>query len=140
MGIHTDTTEPMNDEWYTPPEYVEAARTVLGHFDIDVASNDIAQQTIKASRYYTIEDSSLELDAYWFGTVWMNPPYSRVIQQFCDKLVREYSFGHTKAAIVLTNNGTDTSWWHSIANIASALCFTKGQMNVHPENAVSTTS
>jgi len=34
-----------NNEWNTPPEYVELAREVLGTIDIDPATNALAQQT-----------------------------------------------------------------------------------------------
>jgi hypothetical protein len=40
-------------EWYTPAEFVEAARAVLGEFDLDPASSERAQQTVKARRYYS---------------------------------------------------------------------------------------
>jgi hypothetical protein len=40
-------------EWYTKPAYIEAARRVLGGIDLDPASCDLAQQTVKATAFYT---------------------------------------------------------------------------------------
>lgn len=49
------TNNSKDDEWYTPAKYIEAAREVLGSIDLDPASNDFANETVKASVYYTEE-------------------------------------------------------------------------------------
>lgn len=57
------------NEWYTPAEFIEAARRVMGEIDLDPASSDIAQETVKANKYYTIDDDGLEQE--WSGRVWI---------------------------------------------------------------------
>jgi hypothetical protein len=47
-------------EWYTPTLYIEMAREVLGNIDLDPASNDLAQQSIKATQYFTIAEDGLK--------------------------------------------------------------------------------
>lgn len=117
-----------DEESYTPTKYLESARKVLGHFDLDPASNPMAQQNVQARRYFTFEDDGLS--QLWDGTVWMNPPYTaRIINQFIEKLVQHYSDGDVTSAIVLTNNNTDTSWFHLAAYASSAICFTAGRIN-----------
>lgn len=125
IGNHS-TNE--NDEWYTPVEYIESARAVMGKIDVDPASCDQAQEYIQAKRYYTISDSSLDQAATWNGKVWMNPPYSRVIKDFVNKLCMEYDYGFTDEAIVLTNNGTDTRWFQELSKRASAVCLHRGRI------------
>jgi ParB family chromosome partitioning protein len=116
------------NEGYTPQEYVEAARLVLGHFDLDPASSAHANEHhVKALNFYTQEDNGLARD--WFGRVWMNPPYSQpLITQFCEKLRAEYEAGEVAAAVALTHNYSDTGWFHHLAAVSSALCFTKGRV------------
>lgn len=121
------------NEWYTPPEYLDAARDVLGGIDLDPASSDKAQEIIGASQYFTIEDDGLAHD--WHGRVWLNPPYAQpFITQFVSKAVKEYLSGHISQAILLTHNYTDTAWFHEAANACSAICFTRGRVKFQGPN------
>ena len=62
--------------WYTPAKYIEAAREVMGGIDLDPASCELANRTVKATQYYTKEDNGLTKE--WYGRVWLNPPFGRV--------------------------------------------------------------
>ncbi|KQZ98434.1 hypothetical protein ASD64_15760 [Mesorhizobium sp. Root157] len=116
-----------NNEWYTPARYVELARTVMGQIDVDPASNDHAQKTVKAATYYTQETNGL--DKEWHGKVWMNPPYSQPdIVHFIVKAIAEYQVGCCTEAIVLTHNSTDTAWFDMLFKNADAICFTTGRI------------
>jgi hypothetical protein len=111
-------------EWYTPPYIVEAARTCLGAIDVDPASCDLAQQTVKAGKYFTKESDGLKQE--WHGRVWLNPPYrSLVINNFVRKLLVEMNAGRTTEAIMLTNNQTDTEWFSKAKAASAAICFPK---------------
>jgi hypothetical protein len=120
-------------EWYTPAEYINAAREVLGVIDLDPASSSRANALIQATTYYTISDDARTKT--WRGRTWMNPPYQQPeIQQFCECLVSSYGAGTVSAAITLTNNGTDTQWFQALASASSAVCFPKGRIKFwHPD-------
>jgi phage N-6-adenine-methyltransferase len=123
-GSHVSLNSGEN-EWYTPPEYIEAAREAMGSIDLDPASCEVAQANVKARRHFTIDDNGL--DKKWSGNVWLNPPYSKeLIGLFAEKVVGESS--RFKQAIVLVNNATDTAWFHRLASVASAACFMKGRI------------
>jgi phage N-6-adenine-methyltransferase len=116
-----------NNEWYTPAEYIEAAREVLGTIDLDPASSDIANQTVQAKHYFTAEVDGLAHE--WSGRIWMNPPYAgELIGQFTSKLMQHYDEGKIEAAIVLVNNATETKWFQEMAQEASAVCFPRGRV------------
>lgn len=117
-----------NNEWYTPSEYIEAARTVMGEINLDPASSEIANKTVKADHIYTVEDNGLEKP--WFGNVWLNPPYaSDLIGKFAEKVVNE--LGNIKQAIVLVNNATETEWFYGMVTNATAVCFPKSRVKFY---------
>ena len=98
-----------NNEWYTPPYIIDLAREVLGHINVDPASNLIAQEWIKADTFFT-EDTN-GLDKPWKGKIWVNPPYSSsLIKKFTKKFLDEYINGNMVEGIMLTNQGTDTQF------------------------------
>lgn len=127
-----------NNEWYTPPEIIERARNVLDYFDLDPASNPVAQATVKATRYYSAENSGL--DKPWFGRIWLNPPYSAaLIKQFAAKMVDEVFQGHVEEAVILTNNASETAWFHDFASVSSMICFPRGRIKFwHPDKPPAT--
>lgn len=117
-----------NNEWYTPAELIEAARSAMGSIDLDPASNDIAQKVVKARTYYTAETNGL--DKTWTGNVWMNPPYaSDLIGKFVDKMVSERK--NYDQAVILVNNATETEWFNRLISIADAVCFPKSRVKFY---------
>lgn len=117
------TINSHDDEWYTPEQYIEAAREVMGSIDLDPASNDFANETVKASVYYDEARNGLEQE--WWGNIWLNPPYSSaLIQQFAEKLADSLF----RQAIVLVNNATETSWFRTLIENADAVVFPTGRI------------
>jgi phage N-6-adenine-methyltransferase len=115
-----------SNEWYTPVRYIEAARAVLGNFDVDPASNEAAQQIIKATTYYTAETNGL--DKEWPGKVWMNPPYGGLSREFVACIIEQFEAGIVTEAIVLVNsNSTETNWFAPLWDYM--LCFTDHRIN-----------
>lgn len=117
-------------ESYTPEKYIEAARAVMGGIDLDPASNGHAQKTVGATEWYDEDENGLLQE--WKGAVFLNPPYKHpLVAQFIDKLCREHQAGNVLEAVLLTNNNTDTKWWHQAAKAARAVCFTAGRINFY---------
>lgn len=124
------TTGTGDNEWYTPSEYIDRARRVLGGFDVDPASNEAAQEVVRAGTFFTAETNGLAQE--WNGRVWLNPPYAQpLISQFMEKLRDEVQSGRCSDAIALTHNYTDTRWFQDTANLASAICFTRGRIRFY---------
>ncbi len=64
---------PSIQDYYTPPELIEAARGAMGDVDLDAASHWIANKTHRIPDYFDVNRSAF--DNPWHGRVWLNPPY-----------------------------------------------------------------
>ena len=116
-----------DNEWYTPERYIEAALEVMGSIDLDPASCELANRTVKAAEIFTEQDNGLT--KAWVGNVWMNPPYAQpLIAQFAEKITAEVECGSVKQACVLVNNATETAWFQRMMERASAVCFPAGRV------------
>ena len=136
IGTHQLLHSSASIEWYTPAAYIEAARRVLGGIDLDPASCELANTTVKAAALFTAADNGLAQP--WCGRVWLNPPYGRINgksgqQLFSQKLLSEYAAGRVASAIMLVNASTDCRWWRPLWQYT--ICFTDHRIKfVSPTN------
>lgn len=123
-------------DWYTPREYTDMAREVLGGIDLDPASNPVAQGWINAATYYALDLSQFYADSAWKaeklqlelaresrrqldrqpawrGRVWLNPPFSDTAA-WVRRLSAEYDAGHVSAAVLLVNSNLGYSWYEEL--------------------------
>jgi len=60
INEHFRTSFTGDNEWYTPVQYIEAAREVMGEIDIDPATSEYGQSRINADIYHTKDNDGLE--------------------------------------------------------------------------------
>jgi len=127
-GAHVSNNSGEN-EWYTPPEYIESAKVVMGGIDLDPASSKKANEIIGAKTFF--DEKKNGLAQKWFGKIWMNPPYAQpFINDFISKLETE----SYEEAIVLVNNATETKWGQKLLELCSAICFHSSRIRfLNPE-------
>lgn len=111
-----------SEEWYTPPEYVEPFRRIVGGIDLDPASCDLANHHIRARQIYTRDDEGLKQP--WYGRVWLNPPYTAAgsAWDWARRLCKEYEAGNVASAAMLVNAYIGNPAWKRIWRTADAAC------------------
>lgn len=101
-------------EWYTPARYLDAVRELLGGIDLDPASSEQANRTVRAERIFTQADDGLARD--WSGRIFLNPPYGRtesgdsLAGAFCVKAIEQFEGGKIDAGVILVNSLHSQSW------------------------------
>lgn len=118
MGGHQSAIMT-TDEWLTPPSIIKA----LGIFDLDPCS-PLNRPWDTAKEHYTIEDDGLLLP--WFGRVWMNPPYGRLMANWLRKLSIHNN------GIALTFARTETEAFSKyVWPFAMSILFIEGRLHFH---------
>ena len=105
MKVHYSSE---TDDWATPQEFFDALHQEFG-FNLDPCASDTNK---KCAEYYTAEKNGLHQD-WGQSTVFMNPPYGRVIKDWMKKAYESSLQGATVVCLVPAR--TDTVWWHSYA-------------------------
>lgn len=116
-------------ELFTPAPIIERVRRVLGTIDLDPASCEMANEIVKATRFYTKEDDGLQQE--WKArTLFCNPPYARgLIAPFVKKLITSYEEGNVAEAILLVRPCTDTVWYQELLHYP--VCFMRGRIKFY---------
>ena len=108
-------TSHASEEWYTPAWVLELAREVLGAIDLDPASCETANRTVRAHFFFTERDDGLERE--WWGRVWNNPPYGKFPNgdskqgAWSRKAATEYEAGRVQEALLLVNTSNGYDWY-----------------------------
>lgn len=114
--------EAESNEWYSPSNLVEDCRDVMGEITLDPASCITAQQVIKAKHYYTKEMNGLLLP--WFGSIFLNPPYSaKLIKEFTQKVVNTIQGDEFDNICILTRSSCETSWFKALSYACDFACY-----------------
>ena len=114
-----------SNSWFTPIEFIEKSRLVLGGIDLDPFSSEHANKTVGATKYFSEADSAFDKDWCTLGkvTVWMNPPYGRgLMSKAAEKFLQEFYAGHISRGIVLVNNASETQWCQSLLEACTSIC------------------
>lgn len=102
------------DESYTPAKYLDLAREVLGEIDLDPASCEVAQKTVRAKRWFSKQQNGLGRP--WTAkAVWLNSPYSfPAVGDFQAKFVGDHAARYFASGLTLVNNATETAWFQQL--------------------------
>jgi len=129
MKVHHSSD---SEHWMTPKDFLEKVIQVLGHIELDPAADRLTpehpERNVPASRHF--DGLTPETDALkqpWVAkTVFLNPPYGRVVSKWAEKVVSEYECGNTGAAIVLVSARTDTQWFARFDDYPR--CYVRGRL------------
>ena len=118
-----------SDSWFTPKNFVDSARNVMGSIDLDPFSSPAANKIVQAAKFYTEQDDAFQQTwkvrrQYRDKAVWMNPPYSgKLCKDAVNAFVDHYNAGDFDTGIFLVNNSTETAWFQRALLNCNAVCF-----------------
>ncbi len=123
-GIIGSNLSSLGEEYYTPADYIAAAKGVMGDIDLDPASIEEANRTVGAKEFYSSKENGISKT--WRGRVFLNPPYGEKIAPFMEKLRSEMDAGNVSEAIVLVFYKMETEWAQLL--FRGVLCFPRGRV------------
>lgn len=132
----TPILQSMSNEWWTPAEYIQAVREVMGEIDLDPASTPEANKIVGAKRIFTEDDDGLSQD--WTGRVFLNPPWGKLCREFVARLYEFLGSGVDEAVVLVNSNSADTDWFQPLFN--GVMCFTDHRIDFNSPEEKATSS
>ena len=111
-------TDEQNDAVPTAPSLWRPIADRVGGFDLDPASG--CEPVPIADLCYTEADDGLS--SPWFGTVWLNPPFSDRAPWY-RRLVTQYRHGDVDRAVAVAKPPTSSDWFHDWFADADVITF-----------------
>ena len=108
-------TQKKARDWYASPELIALVRQVMGEIDLDPVSNEVAQQWMQTTNYYTPAIDGLSQP--WFGRVWLHPPAREKTAKWTNKAIAEYQSGHVLEALILVKPAVGSKWFQKLSRL-----------------------
>ena len=121
IGSH-QSAHMISDVWLTPPAIINA----LKPFDLDPCSPKHPPWNI-ADKWFSEEDNGLLQS--WFGFVWCNPPYSRQIERWLERMAM-----HNNGIALIFARTETKAFVRYVWGCASSALFIEGRLHFHYEN------
>lgn len=114
-------------EYYTDPAILDSVRRVFGGvIDLDPASSEIANRSVKAVKFFDVNDDGLKQQ--WTGNVWMNHPFKKGANHlWINKLVGAFKGGGVTQAICICFASTSERWFQPLLQFPQ--CFPPRRTN-----------
>ncbi|KAG2426493.1 hypothetical protein HXX76_011722 [Chlamydomonas incerta] len=112
-----DYVSPDSQYYVTPAPILAAVRRLFGGpIDLDPASDEQANQSVKALKFYSAEQDGLAEDSPWAGKVFINPPCGVSDKEpvqglFLQRAIREVGSGAVSEAVVLLKAAVGQRWF-----------------------------
>lgn len=123
MGGH-QSAKAKSVDYMTPPEIIQA----LGTFDLDPAT-PVHRPWDTALHHFNRHHDGLKRD--WFGRVWLNPPYGRVIAHWMGKMSR-----HNNGIALIFNRGETQFFFDDVYPAYSSMFQFEGRLWFHDKKGV----
>ena len=110
-------------EWATPKDLFDKLNAIH-NFTLDVAASSNNALCDEWFGLDHVNESRRDgLAAQWYGRVWCNPPYGRVIKYWVKKAQQ-----HNDLVVMLLPSRTDTKWFHELVLPYAEVQFIKGRL------------
>jgi ParB family transcriptional regulator, chromosome partitioning protein len=102
----------------------------MGGVDLDPASCAAANETVGATRFYSLKEDGLKQP--WFGRVWLNPPFGKFGPLFVRRIVEDLEAEKISQAILLLKaTHLATGWFTDAMTVEHLLCCPRRRINFH---------
>lgn len=121
LGVPSGNDKHHDNNWYTPYEPIlsRVNSVFQGGIDLDPCSDEHAQKTVCATKFYTVQDDGLSSENKWFGKVFLNPPYclaevnKGMQEMFLERAIAEVNKGNVQECILLLKASPGARWFES---------------------------